>query len=548
MNKKFFVAVMMLSCLFSCGTDLGDIEDRINKLEQEEQGLKNKGDELAKEGDKLQDDINNAQGQLNDLQDLVNTPELLSFEFLSSDNPMQLVEDTKCEINEGNIVECWVLNIMSDKKLIPRFEYRGESLMLDGQIAESGVTAIDFSKPVTLTINGAQKSASYTVYVHSYTGLPVLWVETSSREDISKTNWYYNASMKLVEDVKTRAAGDVIKKSVKIKGLAPLKTYVSKISSSPQMAKNNYVLNFADFISLLDEPEDNDWDLRANDADNTMIRNQTGFFMSVLSKLDYTPDFHFVELMLNGRYYGTYMLGDHLEVATNRVNVGIDGYLLKIDETTTGISMPYNTIEQPVSILAPSLMTGDTKYVYIRKFMNEAESALFSAAFTTSVGWQKYLDINSFVDWYLINEIAKNEEAAFQKNCYMHMKKDGKLKMGPLWEISAGFGNGKDKSTDGFVVKSAKWFNRLFQDPIFVERVKERFSFFYSHKMEILQEMNENAMYLKYAVQENNNKWDVFDTSISSQSSWALYQNEVESMKIWLDRRMDWLNKALNEL
>lgn len=548
MIRKIFFSVIMVSCLLSCSSKLDEIEDHIAQLEKESQELKNQADRLSKEGEKLQDDINNTQDQIDNLEKEINKPSLTSFELLSSDNPMQIVENAVCEITSENVVECWVFNLMSDKNLIPRFSYNGESLTIDGQNAESGVTAFDFKKPVTLTVKGSLESVNYTVYVHSYTGLPVLWIETANREDILKKNWFYNASFKLVEDVKTRGAGDVIKKSVKIKGTPPLETYISNISSSPQMAKNNYVLNFSDFVSLLDEPEDNDWDLNANKDDNTMIRNQTGFFMSVMSQMDYTPDYHFVELMLNGRYYGTYMLGDHLEVSSKRVNVGLDGYLLKIDESTTGINLSYSSIEQPVSILSPSLQTGDSKYVYIKTFLSNAESALFSTDFKTSDGWQKYLDADSFVDWYLINEIAKNNDAAFQSNCYMHMKKGQKLKMGPMWDFKNAFGNGNDNSVSGFVVKSAKWFDRLFQDPAFVEKVKERFAYFYSHKNDILNDMNENAKYLKYAVQENNNKWGVFDTKGSSQSSSVLYQNEVEAMKKWLEQRMDWLKQAFSEM
>ena len=151
-SNRLFFSLMVLACLLSCSSDQDEIEARIAQLEQEGQDLQNKGNELKKEGDQLQNDIDNTQGQIDDLKDKLDAVELLSFEFLSSENQLQLVEDTKCEILDGNVVECWVLNIMSDKTLIPRFEFIGESLTLDGRNVESGVTAVDFSKPVTLTI------------------------------------------------------------------------------------------------------------------------------------------------------------------------------------------------------------------------------------------------------------------------------------------------------------------------------------------------------------------------------------------------------------
>ena len=548
MVNRLFFSLMVLACLLSCSSDQDEIEARIAQLEQEGQDLQNKGNELKKEGDQLQNDIDNTQGQIDDLKDKLDAVELLSFEFLSSENQLQLVEDTKCEILDGNVVECWVLNIMSDKTLIPRFEFIGESLTLDGRNVESGVTAVDFTKPVTLTIKGKQKSVSYTIYVHSYTGLPLLWIETAGRVDIIKSNWYYNAHMKLVEDVKTRAAGDVIETDMRIKGINPV-YYISKIHTSGQMAKNDYVINLNGAMSLLDESADTDWELSANRDDNTLLRSQTGLFMGSISNLNFTPKFHFVDLMLNGRYYGSYRLGERLEVSSSRVNIGIDGYLLKVDENTTGINMAYSTLEQPVSILAPSVMTGDTRFVYIRQFLTAAEEALFSAAFTTeNMGWQKYMDLDSFVDWYLINEIAKNNDATFQHHCYMYKKNGEKLKMGPLWDFRNAFGAGDDSSVDGFVVKKAKWFDRLFQDPAFVAKVKDRFTYFYAHKSDILKEIDENAQYIKYSAVENNNKWEIYESYGPAENGMKYFEKEVSTMKQWIDRRMDWLKDEFSKM
>ncbi len=549
MMKRLFFYAMLLPCLLSCSTDLTGIEDRLSTLEKEGQELKDKGDQLSKENDKLKDGYEDAMGQLDDMKDKVNNPELQSMSFLASDNPLQLVEDTRCEIIENNVVECWVTTIMSDKKLIPRFEFSGESVTLNGQTAVSGVTVVDFTKPVTLTVNGVQSSVSYTIYVHSFTGLPVLWVETGSRAEIEHVNWNYKASFKLVEDVRTRAAGDVLSKIVDIKVIPPFQTYFSELSSKNELDKNNYIITFGESMSLFGEKSNNNYELFGNKGDRSMLRNQTGYFLGSISNLEFTPKYHFVELMLNGLYYGTYMLGDLIESSKSRVDISINGYLFKIDEQNSGVRMFVNNIENPVSVLSPSMITGDDNYTYIQNYMNEVAGALFSSDFTsTTTGWQKYMDMDSFVDWYLINEILKNENAAFKKDCYMFMKKDEKLMMGPLWNFETSFGNGKDSSETGFVVKSTKWFSRLFEDPAFVEKVKDRFAYFYSHKSDIITEMNENAVYLKYAVQENNNKWLLYDTSGTSLNSWILYQNEIDTMKLWLDKRMTWLNNAISQL
>ena len=547
MMKKLLLSAMTLLCLYSCGTDLSEIEDRLDDLEQQGQDLQKKGNDLEKEGDQIQKDIDDANKDINDLNQKLNAPELLSFDLLAIDNPMQLVENVKGEIEGDSVVNCWVVNITSDKTLIPRFEFKGESVTIGGKPVESGVTPCDFSKPVKLTISNAGQTKSYTVYVQSYTGLPVLWVETNKRENISTTTKYYNASFKLVEGTKTRAAGDITEAKVKIRAVGEVKWYQSAVHYSYQMGKNSYTVVFTNNVSLLGDPINNDWDLRPNADDNTMIRNQTAFYMGKISNLGFTPRFHFVELMLNGRYYGTYMLGDHIENNTYRVDAGFNGFILKVGVNASGVSFSTDKLEQPVTIVAPSSLMGDSHYQYITEFMSDAEAALFGSNFKSeSEGWQKYLDMDSFVDWYLINEIAKNDDGAFNNDCYMNLKQNGKLKMGPLWTFEKAFGRSKDNSPTGFVIKNTRWFKRLFEDPAFVEKVKERFAYFYNHQADIINEINANGAYLEYAAQENNNKWGVFDAyKRTGLNSGTLYLNEVQSMKDWLVRRMEWLNKEL---
>ena len=56
-------------------------------------------------------------------------------------------------------------------------------------------------------------------------------------------------------------------------------------------------------------------------------------------------------------------------------------------------------------------------------------------------GYANYFDKVSFVDWYLINEITKNNDACFFSSCYLNITPGGKLKMGPLWDYDIALGN-----------------------------------------------------------------------------------------------------------
>lgn len=183
------------------------------------------------------------------------------------------------------------------------------------------------------------------------------------------------------------------------------------------------------------------------------------FFLSRISNLEYTPSSHFVELMLNGRYNGAYQLVDKIRISENRVNVGKDGFLFEIearivtDPDNEPDSRYFTTphLRFPVDIKDPDVEYNDDNYNYAKFFVNLADSVLYSSDFMDiNRGWQKYMDMDSFVDWYLIHEIAKNNDSQLMSSCYMNLKRGGKLKMGPVWDFDIGFGNVDRNGNDNY--------------------------------------------------------------------------------------------------
>lgn len=474
-------------------------------------------------------------------------PKLISFSILAKDNPLQMVENAECEIIGDSIVECWVKNIMSNKQLIANFYFEGNEVYLNDSIAESGTTSTDFRKPIKLTITSGSRSKDYTVYVHSYTGLPIIWIETEGRQEIISKEEYLKASFKLQENVITRGAGDVLIDSVLIKGRG---------NTTWGMPKKPYRLKFDKKQSLLGEPMDKSWVLLSNYADKTMLRVYTAFYMGYISNLDYTPKSHFAELILNGQYNGTYLVCDKIKISADRVNVGNDGFLLEVDTKAEDgdITFRLDHISEPINIKEPeNIAVSDDNYNYITAFMSKADSVLYSSNFTDpDNGWQKYIDMDSFVDWYLINEITKNNDALMYSSCYMNLRRGGKIKMGPLWDFDLAMGNLYYNVTcyyDGLWMRYAEWINRMFDDPVFVSKVKERFDYFYGRKDDIMRTINENAQYLRYAVKENENRWHTFyEFTWPNYDIWGSYQNEVQSMKEWLNSRFEWLKAEFDKM
>ena len=82
---------------------------------------------------------------------------------------------------------------------------------------------------------------------------------------------------------------------------------------------------------------------------------------------------------------------------------------------------------QPVNVKEPDIEYSDERFTFIKDFVTEADSVLYSEGFKDpEKGWQKYLDITSFVDWYIISEISNNIDSFWWSSTYMTLKPGGK--------------------------------------------------------------------------------------------------------------------------
>lgn len=476
-------------------------------------------------------------------------PRLLTMEFVKADN-QSLKENVKCKIIGDSIIECWLPGLLNEKLLKPRFTFEGTMVVIDGFEAESGKTEIDFTRPRTVAVAVSSKIQYYTIFVHSYTGLPLMFITTDGYKEVTSKEVYLPATMHLREDVKTRAAGDVIESRVNIKGRG---------NSSWKFPKKPFRLKFDEKISLLDMHKDKSWVLLPNYNDKSMLRNSLAFYMSSISNLDYTPESHFVELIFNNKHWGTYQLCEKVKISNHRVAVGDDGFLLEVDSRAPSEAdsryFAVSHLENVVNIKDPEVAYGDANYNYAKDFVMKADNALFSNNFTDpKTGWQAYMDMDSFVDWYLIHEIGKNLDSNFDTSCYMHFARGGKLIMGPVWDMDVAYGNMNQANQScykptGFHIKLTQWYSRLFRDPAFVKRVKERFNYFYRHQNDILANVNADAQYLKLSAQENNEVWHLFNVMTwPNYNIWGSYQNEVQELKTWFVTRMEWLKTQFDSM
>jgi len=469
-------------------------------------------------------------------------PELSSFSFLASDNP-SLESDIQLNILNNTITGIVPYSGAIDN-LVATYSHNGSAVLVGALTQTSGTSYNDFSNVVTysvLTIDG--KQASYDVRVRYFTGLPIFYIDTNGIAIDSKV--YYtegNASIFGGLDFEDNPIADM---EIRGRGHSTWKVH----------PKKPYQLKFGDKTEVLGMPEDKKWILLAEYSDKTMMRTTIAFEMGYMSNLDWTPESHFAEVFINNEYNGTYNIAQKVEETANRVDLGDAGYLLEIDNINhiEAGDVYFYTDHFLIKIKEPDLIEDSAEYLYIEEYFNEFETVLMGDDFANpTTGYTSYIDMDSFVDWYLINEIAKEVDSKSYSSIFLSVIPGEKLKMGPLWDFDLSFGNvnyAASEYPEGFWVKENLWYSRLFQDPDFVTQVKSRFTYFMGNKEYILDTIDYYTEYLSLAQAENNDKWNSIGIYVwPNPVVYDTYEEEVIHLKTWYIERMDWLETAINNL
>ena len=331
-------------------------------------------------------------------------------------------------------------------------------------------------------------------------------------------------------------------------------------NSTWSFPKKPYKVKLKEKASIFGMGADKEWALLANYSDRTLMRNILAMKMSEICGFSWTPHMYSVHVYLNNKYQGVYTLCEHKKVHKDRVDIDLDAgdVYLEIeqqqDETTCwwtgmGVPMMFSDPEEPSAELLAE----------IKKWFSDFEASLYSNYLADpDKGYAKYIDVDSFIDYFIVQEIAKNTDGNLRKSSFITKKKGEKMEMYHLWDFDLTFGNtGWLSSPDGFYIKDYNpscvpgdnWFNRMFTDPAFVKRVQDRWNELYPQFVALVGFIDEQAYILDKAQKENFKVWSIHEVvdwvGVPSQGS---YEAEVEYLKEFYTERLEWLDKEINKL
>ncbi len=416
--------------------------------------------------------------------------------------------------------------------------------------ASSGST--EASAALSLTISGTNLD-----FLPATTDLPVIQITTTGGASIDSTDTYVTGTVSI-------APGTANTSDVAYSGTMEIKGHGN---STWGMPKKPYKIKLDSKSSVLGMPAQKNWILLANYDDKSLLRNAAALYAGTFTNLAWTPHSRFVELYLNGQYEGTYQLVEQIEIDKNRLNITeMDDTDVSGNAVTGGYLLEFDTEGQTDDILFPiSGVTFDlhdpdpaepAQLSYIENYLQQTSDALYSDTFTDpDTGYAQYLNSTTFIDWYLVEELFKNNDAVDWSSCYMYKDKKGKLNMGPLWDFDIAAGNvnfnGNDDPT-GWWIRSnpetyPQWTKRLFDDPAFAAAVAARWNQLKPQFQTLPTWISQNAAALQQAQQNNFQRWPILGEYVWPNSEVAgSYQGEVDFLNSWLTQRIAWLDAQFN--
>ncbi|AZQ44221.1 CotH kinase family protein [Nonlabens ponticola] len=315
--------------------------------------------------------------------------------------------------------------------------------------------------------------------------------------------------------------------------LAPKKPYQMKLD------KSNAIGNM---------PPAKKWILLANYYDKTMLRNSLAFEMSRMSKLSYTPQSQFFNVNIDGDWHGLFLVTEKIELQKNRITKD-NGYLLELDHVSRlkPDDASIYTKKYTIKIKEPDITVDDQEFKDVKQFILDTEQAFFNSNENDYSTYKEYVDMETLVDWYILQEISRNQDANFYSSVYFTYKPGGKLKFGPVWDFDIGFGNinySDNYEIEGYLLDDNEWLKYILEDPEFIALRKKRYSYFYEQKDRLLSFLDNQAAIIEPTVISNHKKYHMMARETwPNRVIFTTYMEYVEDLKQWLSQRMDYLNE-----
>jgi len=342
-------------------------------------------------------------------------------------------------------------------------------------------------------------------------------------------------------------------------------------------------------VEILGMGKDNNWALLAPFSDKSMIRDMLAFELS-RPWMEFVPQGRFCEVVLDGTYYGVFVLCEVVSKGKHRLNLpdpavegdGLTGgYIVEVDRNddysflsnyhpVDGRGREYELNNIYIQYKFPDYEDlTDAQKNYIKSAVDKMEQSLASEDYRNpETGYARYIDVMSFADYQLAKEFGHDVDG-YRLSCKMYKRRDSedsRFKL-TLWDMNLAYGNSDYYDgwrTDTWVYESNEllyyfndpqfvpfWWYRLNADVNYQNILKERWAEyrhanFSNESIVALVDSMVSLLNAHGAQQRNTQAWDNWGVYVWPNYYVALdYYDEIDYLKQWLADRIAWMDEKL---
>lgn len=365
------------------------------------------------------------------------------------------------------------------------------------------------------------------------------------------------------------------------------------------LSKKPYQMKLCEDVDLFGFGPAHSWNLIANGYDQTKLRNQIATDLASELGMDYVPQGQMIDLYINHTYYGNYYLTEKIRVSESGVAikdmdtyvndayntrelgklerfeneegtrkwVATDihpddisgGYLIERELATrfTAETSGFITSQGDCYTLQSPAYASEEQVNYIADLMQEFQDAVAETDGVnplTGRHYSEYIDIHSFAQKYLVEEISKNYDGGVTSS-FFYKPEDSvssKLFAGPIWDYDVAFGNCNLDRIASNPIGITRLHDHVYGTEIFAQLYEQED--FYDHMVTLYREqalpylndlldyrLDEMAEQSRASIAMDRTRWE---TPENRYQYYQEYDNSVRYLKHFIEQRRNFLNEV----
>ena len=281
-------------------------------------------------------------------------------------------------------------------------------------------------------------------------------------------------------------------------------------NSTWNWSKSPYSLMLDEKVPVLGMPAQKHWVLLANYMDRTLMRDALGFHVGEQTSLRWTPRCRYLELILNGKHVGNYLLAEQVRPDKNRVDIekGVEGSWLFESDFHGDEPCAWSERNIPFCVKYPDDqdMT-NAKLSAAKSYIKTKLNACWSGNFDTAAA---AMDLQSFADYWIVFEVMGNHELLNPGSVFTYADKNGKWTAGPVWDFDWGGLSYKTSpgAKTGLRNRNAVWYAGLHNIKKYRQLLAERWKTLKPALLECADFIDRTRDYLRESDKINRAMWD----------------------------------------